>query len=360
MKRVLFPVMFALSLQTLMAQEPGADSLQITPGDAYIRIEKERGLHLYIKKKPGLESILLTESSADPKKKTDSFALRSYDWYPENGNERRLLNGEFIPEEKKLYFLVDSTPEPDSYFGEAFHVLIPFHLTYGYEWSRQGQLEVTRGTWLNIRTFNKPYADYTGKYQDNPFVLSMKELPEKVTWTENQIKDFNPVETQRDMLEEIRSILSGHQGNSVELVLVIDTTISMKDDIAYVQKTLIPMVREIVAGYKSFRIGIVLYRDYKEAYLTREFSFTGDLEESQSIINGIGVSGGRDLEEAVYEGIYSAVVNYEWTAEQRIIIQIGDALPHKEPRGKITRQMVLEGARLREVTIYPILLPQKD
>jgi len=141
--------MFFLTLFTIC---PGAQELEssnpliISPGDAYLRLEKDRGLHLYIRKKEGLESILLTESSADPRKKSDSFALRSYDYQPENGDEKRLLNGEFILPEKKLYFLIDSTSEKNTYFGEAFHIFIPFTLTYGYEWSRQGQLEVTRGT----------------------------------------------------------------------------------------------------------------------------------------------------------------------------------------------------------------------
>jgi len=187
----------------------------------------------------------------------------------------------------------------------------------------------------------------------------MKELPEKKVYPSNLVKDFNPVDSQSDMLEEIRNILTAYQGDSVDLVLVIDTTISMKDDIAYVQKMLIPLVKEVVSGFKSFHIGIVLYRDYKEAYLTKEYPFGSDLDQYQIILNSIKVSGGRDLEEAVYEGIYSAIINYEWKASTRIIIQIGDALPHQEPRGMITRQMVLDGASKTGITIYPILLPQE-
>lgn len=344
----------------LTAQDkPSENPLVIAPGDAYLRFEKDQGLHLYIRKKPGLESILLTESSADPKKKKDSFALRSYEYNSINGDERRLLNGEFISTDKELYFLVDSTSEKNTYFEEAFHIFIPFSLTYGYEWSRQGQIEITRGSWLNIRTFSKPYADYTGNYLDNPFVLSMKELPEKKIYSSESIKNFNPVGSQDDMLNEIKKILSEHQGNTVDLILVVDTTISMKDDIAYVQKMLIPLVKDLITGYKSFRIGIVLYRDYKEAYLTREYPFVSDLDLCQKTINGIKVSGGRDIEEAVYEGIFSAIVNYDWTAASRIIIQIGDAMPHQEPRGKITRQMVLDGAQDQNITIYPILLPSE-
>ena len=47
-----------------------------------------------------------------------------------------MLNGEFLDPEKKLYSLIDSTPEPHDVLGSAFRIFIPYIVKYGYDWSR--------------------------------------------------------------------------------------------------------------------------------------------------------------------------------------------------------------------------------
>jgi hypothetical protein len=121
---------------------------------------------------------MLTDSSKDPEGREDSFTLRSFDYNKVNGDEKRLLNGEFLEQGKGYYFLIDSTTEMSPVFNEeAFKVYVPPSVTYGYPWSREGQLAIGRGSWLNIRAFALPFADYSGLYLDNPFILNMKELP---------------------------------------------------------------------------------------------------------------------------------------------------------------------------------------
>ncbi|MCP4163360.1 MAG: hypothetical protein GY760_25145, partial [Deltaproteobacteria bacterium] len=112
-----------------------------------------------------------------------------------------------------------------------------------------------------------------------------------------------------------------------------------------------------IASFEQFRIGIVLYRDYKEEYLTKIFAFESDLDVVQGRLNRIKVAGGRDLPEAVYEGLYEAVSSFDWSASSRLIIQVGDALPHEDPKGSITKEMVFSKAQNSNISIFPILLP---
>lgn len=368
MKKFLFLIIAFSAALTIIAQD-----LEIVPGDAYIEFDRtegsEPGFHLWIRQKPGLGSVLLTESSADPEKRVDSFAFRAYEYNEINGDEKRILNGEILESETTpLYFLLDSTPEYSKIFDDqAFHIFVPQALTYGYPWSREGQVEVRQGTWLNIRTFEKQQADYTGAYKDNPFVLSMKELPpppapveEKEVWDELADETdglFQEALDGDEAVEKIGEIIQLAEGKTIDIVLVIDTTISMKNDVNFIKKKLIPLVKEKIADFEEFRIGIVLYRDYKEAYLTKEIPFETNLDIVQARLNRITVSGGRDLPEAVYEGIYSGIINFEWNADSRLIIQIGDALPHETPKGVITKEMVFEEADNLGISIYPILLP---
>ncbi len=336
-----------------------SDELEILlgeEGDAYIEFSPGMdGLMLYVRNKPGLGSVLITESSADPSKKSDSFAFRAWDYNDINGDEKRILDGKFLESERELFFLVDSTPEPNEVFGSAFRIFIPFQLTYGYPWSREGQVEVHQGTWLNIRTFEKPYADYLGRWRDNPVLLNQKVLPPPPAPKLLGFDDV-PVMGVEEALDRVAEIIGSAEG-SLDVVLVLDTTISMKNDVGFIQDSLVPLISGTVENFDSFRVGLVLYRDYKEAYLTRHSGFTDRLIELQARLERVTVSGGRDLDEAVYEGLYSALTEFEWEAPQRMIIQIGDAGPHSEPQGAITRSMVEDEAARLGVSIYPIRLP---
>ena len=368
--KYVFPVILLLLTASFFLN---ADDLTIQKGDIYIEIAPDsEGFDLWIKAREGLGSVLLSESSADPDMRADSFTLRAYEYNEINGDEKRILNGKFMESSNPLYFLMDSTPEYNEVFGsEAFHVFVPLNVTYGYSYpgSREGQIEIRKGTWLNIRAFELPYADYAGAYRDNPFILSMEELPpptppalevEKEEKIFSAVADetegvFTPVSNTEAAAKRIAELIT--RGDDVDVVLVIDTTISMKNDVAFLRQNLLPMVEEQIMSYSHFRIGMVLYRDYKDAYLTHDFPFEYDLDAIQGRLNMITVDGGGDKQEAVYEGLYEAIIAYDWQASNRLIIQVGDAMPHTYPKGKITEDMVFDAARRMGIQIYPILLP---
>lgn len=363
---LLLGALFCLS-ETLYTQD-----LSITPQDLRIELSVEGGYHLWIRKKPEIASVLLTESTEDPARKVASFAYRSKTYNPYNGDEIRILNGEVLYPGPGRYFMVDSTPEPDESFGLSFHIFIPYVLEYGYPWSRQGELQVVDGTFLNIRAFGKPYADYTGPFQDNPFVVRIVQRPialpraEKIIpavkeelsrLTEETKGEIFESTGEKDIVDTIASIIDKQKGNSLDLVIALDTTQSMEDDIPHIRKLLVPMVAERIKGYNPLRIGLTVYRDYMEEYVTRSFPFTSELATIQRMIDAVRVAGGRDIPEAVHEAVYAAIHNYKWEAENRVIIVIGDAPPHPLPRGKITEDMVKHDAEEQSIVVYTIILP---
>ena len=153
--------------------------LLIKPGD--IRLEPElsnsfsdaQGYHLFVKKLPKVESIMLVETTKDPAGKNDSYAYRALEYNAINGDEIRFLDGKKLESEYSKFSLIDSTPEPDEQFGEAFHIYIPHQMQYGYPWSRNGKITISKGTCINIRAFEKKYADYTGEYYDNAYMFDI-------------------------------------------------------------------------------------------------------------------------------------------------------------------------------------------
>ena len=79
----------------------------------------------------------------------------------------------------------------------------------------------------------------------------------------------------------------------------------------------------------------MLYRDYMEEYLTRTAPFTKDLGLVQK-------RPGRDpngrmaaiSRKPSHEALHTGIQKFDWTAQNRVLLLIGDAPPHPKPRGK--------------------------
>ena len=355
-----------------------AEDLSLSKEDLLVIQNPKGGYHLYIRAKPDIKSVLLTETTKDPDLKLDNYAYRDPNYNEINGDEKRLLNGEFLLPEKKLYSLIDSTPEKNTPLGEAYHIWIPYIILYGYDWSRSGEIEVKDGTFFNIRTFAKPYGDYTGNFQDNPFTLRVtqkpveKDPPPDLSYSDEAVKTFTDLadttegemiyaKGPEDILSTIKEILKKGEKDHLDLLFALDSTESMKDDIEEVRKNISSMLAEILPQYKTYRIALVLYKDYREDFLVREACvFTDNLKKFEKALYGFRVFGGRDIPEAVYEGIFLGL-RQSWRAldadVDKKLILIGDAPPHPKPRGKVTKENVDKLAADKGVKIYPIILP---
>jgi hypothetical protein len=348
-----------------------AQDLSLSGDDLRIEMRADGGFHLFIRKKPGIASVLLTESTRDPSLQADNYAYRAGEWNPINGNELRVIDG--YPVSRDIHSLVSSTPKPHPELGQAFEIYIPYVMYYGYEPGRHGEVYVADGTYLNIRAFELPYADYRGAFKDNPFMLEAKQEPPagppQGTYTPETVEAFNEISKSSggdliyatgtdDLTDRIRAALEKEKGKTVDIVLCLDTTSSMKKFIDPVRQKLIPMLRELTNSFQSFRIGMVLYKDYYETYLTKIVPFTDDFSRFQRDLNAIVVSGGGDKPEAVYEALYDGAVKFPWEAESKIMFLIGDAPPHPKPLGKITADTVNQAVEERGLKVSAIILPE--
>lgn len=263
---------FAVFAQSTLLIKP--DDIRLVP-EASNSFSEIQGYHLFVKKLPKVESIMLVETTKDPAGKNDSYAYRALEYNKINGDEIRYLNGKKLESEYSKFSLIDSTPEPDEQFGEAFHIYIPHQMQYGYPWSRNGKITIDKGTFINIRAFEKKYGDYTGEYYDNAYMfdlgpkikISHKPEPEPEKLPEKEeipilTDDYNPVASAK--FSEISDFLTYSKGpetivddimaalnninpkNMVDVVFAIDATGSMKDDIEQLRKEWIPQDRKSV------------------------------------------------------------------------------------------------------------------
>jgi hypothetical protein len=351
---------------------PGQKDLIILQEDTRIEQRVDGGFHLFIRKKPDIASVLLTETTKDPSLQEANYAYRDSQWNPINGDEVRLLNDAPIARTSRIWSLIDSTTEAHPEFGEAFHIYIPYILNYGYAYTRHGEVYVQNGTYFNIRAFALPYGDYRGAFRDNPFVLQVTqkplEGPPDGNYMRETINGFADITTSnegdlvwsrepKDLVDKIKGILEKERRKTLDVVICLDTTASMRDDIAAVKAELPNLLEQMVSEFYDFRIGMVLYRDYSDAYLNRTIPFTRDLEVFKKNLHAVQVAGGGDIPEAVYEALYEGITKFTWQGEAKIIILIGDAPPHPRQKGKISKDMVYKAASERGVRISAIILP---
>ena len=396
-----FYSIFALSAQnsSLLISK---DDIRIEGGSG--KFKDSEGWHLFIRKRPGVESVMLTETTKDPTGNMDNYAYRALEYNSVNGDEIRYLNGKRLSSEMAKFSLIDSTAEKDEQFGQAFHIFIPSTIAYGYEWSRHGTIRIDKGTFINIRAFSKKYGDYTGSFYDNPFMFDLgapvkkpvpaptpvpepAPLPDAIEEPVVLTDDYNPVAANAfsDIAEFNGGTLCYSRGpdtlvddimdslarispkQKVDVIFAIDTTGSMKDDVQKLREDWIPRLIASLKDYGNLRIGLLLYRDYGDTYRlmglpVKRFEFTDKIEVFTKNLNNFVIYGneGGDIPEAVYEALYASLAFYKWRIDAtRKIILIGDAEPHPTPRGtgKYSKELVAQTAKAKGVVIDAIIVP---
>lgn len=408
MKKNIFALIFlAFCMALVFPQEfvsPKNPDLFISVDD--IRIEKtEGGYNLFVRKKPRLESIMLAETTKDPFGKEASYAYRAKEYNPVNGDEIRMLDEKILDKNSSFspFSLVDSTPQADAQFGSAFLIFIPDEIVYGYEWGRNGTVRIGKGTFINIRAFEKKYCDYSGgadTYFDNPYMfdLERRKLPRFETEEVAQEADdeasddisevvltdnYNPIAADKfkeisdimiyskepaSLPDDISAVLDAIEPKDlVDVVFAIDATGSMKDDIELLRERLVLRLQEKLKTFGDARLGLLFYRDYGDSFNTRGlpvklFDFTRDLDEFSKNLNSIKIRGteGGDIPEPVYEALFACMDFYKWRDDaSKKVILIGDAEPHPKPRrsGKYSKELVEKTSAERGISVSAIITP---
>ncbi len=404
------PAIFAQSTKTLSAQQI-KENLAITKDDILIERNSGKsqgtssdGFNLYIRKKEGVSSVMLVETLKDPAGKRDNYAFRAQEYNSLNGDEIRYLDGKKLDSKYSRYSLISSTPTRHPNLGECFLIYIPRTMEWGYPWARSGTVDIAEGTFINIRTFEKKYGDYTGQWRDNPFMFAYSDtladlgnedtdsFPEDDSqdWEEMDVElsdrysqdtsdAFTDIAKNNDgsalyskgpsnLAQEINSILNRLKSHfKVDVVFAIDTTGSMSDDMEALKNNWVPSLINQIGKFKSLRLGLLCYRDYSDDYNynglpVKFFDFTSDLEEFTENLNSISIRGneGGDVPEAVYEALYASMNYYDWRSDaKKTIILIGDAEPHPTPKGtkNISRDMVYAMSSEKGIGIDCIIIP---
>jgi hypothetical protein len=142
---------------------------------------------------------------------------------------------------------------------------------------------------------------------------------------------------------------------ALDLMLVIDTTGSMSDELNYLIAEFKSIVETVQARHPgtSIHFGLVLYRDEGDQYVVRSFDFVSSLDEMQTQLSRQSANGGGDYPEAMDQALETAI-NAQWRAGNtaRLLFLVADAPPHGEKMSAAFEHA--QTARDMGIRIYPL------
>jgi len=126
-----------------------------------------------------------------------------------------------------------------------------------------------------------------------------------------------------------------NQQPQVEVVFCLDTTGSMSGLINAAKQKIWAISNQISSGQPApkVKIGLVAYRDRTDAYVTKVFDLTDDLDAIHGHLMGFQAQGGGDFPESVNQALHEAVTKIKWSKDKKtlkLIFLVGDAPPHMD------------------------------
>ncbi|CAN5623265.1 hypothetical protein BH24ACT4_BH24ACT4_13810 [soil metagenome] len=119
----------------------------------------------------------------------------------------------------------------------------------------------------------------------------------------------------------------------VDLHFILDATGSMGDEIERLKATLSSVVEGIgdLPGSPQVRLGMTVYRDQGDAFVTRTVPFTTDAAAFVEELHTVSADGGGDTPEAVEPALAAALDEVAWSEDPgtvKLAFLVADAPPH--------------------------------
>lgn len=140
----------------------------------------------------------------------------------------------------------------------------------------------------------------------------------------------------------------------LDLMLVIDTTGSMGDEIRYLQSELAAIIDGVKARHPQLdlRLGFVFYRDTGDDYVTSTVPLSADITAGQAALRQQSANGGGDYPEAMDQALIRAAGQAWRTDAAKTLLLVADAPPHDGNFGKTW--LAAEHLRASRVHIVPV------
>ena len=169
------------------------------------------------------------------------------------------------------------------------------------------------------------------------------------------------VEFARDSGREHRVALPVHRPEGrakLDVLFLIDTTGSMGDEIDRLKDSVRSVAERISAlpGNADLRLGMTVYRDRGDLFVTRTFDFTSSVDVFKAALAEVRAAGGGDTPEDLNAGLHQAVTAPSWRGDDtvKLMFLIADAPPHLDYQDGPDYATDVRAAARRGIKIMPI------
>ena len=121
----------------------------------------------------------------------------------------------------------------------------------------------------------------------------------------------------------------------IEVCFVLDTTGSMGGLIAGAKDKIWSMANEMISAKPTpeIRIGLIGYRDKTDAYVTKVYPLSNDIDDIYAKLMAFKAQGGGDTPESVNQALSEGITKMKWSKSKKVlkvIFLVGDAPPHMD------------------------------
>ncbi len=149
----------------------------------------------------------------------------------------------------------------------------------------------------------------------------------------------------------------------LDLMLMVDTTGSMSDELEYLKAELKDVVEraQSESGVASVRTSVNFYRDEGDEYVVRYFGFRDSIDEAVAKLSEQHAAGGGDMPEAVHTALDNAVNQHAWDEGSiKLMFLVLDAPPHYNDEVVKSINESLARAAEMGIRIIPVVASGSD
>jgi hypothetical protein len=141
----------------------------------------------------------------------------------------------------------------------------------------------------------------------------------------------------------------------LDVVFVIDATGSMGDEIERLKANMVSVARQVheLAPRPDVRFGMTVFRDRGDAFVTRTFELTADVDAFVTAMRAVVAGEGGDTPESVNQALHDAIQGQPWRGPDtvKMMFLVGDAAPHLDYPDDADYAHEMDVAAQRGITI---------
>lgn len=145
----------------------------------------------------------------------------------------------------------------------------------------------------------------------------------------------------------------------IEVAFVLDTTGSMSGLIEGAKRKIWSIANNIMdlKPKPEIRFALIGYRDRGDAYITKTFDLTEDVQAIYGELLAFRADGGGDSPESVNQALHEAVGKLGWSPDKavfRTVFLVGDAPPHMDYKDDVHYPETLKAAAAKDIIVNAV------